>query len=63
MNDRYWKLGAFYVNPQDPSFLVERRFGVGWTLNFGNLWGIIALCGLLAVIMLVPILLVVLNAK
>ena len=56
MDDRYWKLGVFYVNPQDPSFLVERRFGVGWTINLGNGWSIVALCGLLAIVVLVPLL-------
>jgi uncharacterized membrane protein len=55
MDDRYWKLGGIYVNPQDPSLLVEKRFGVGWTLNFGNRWGVIALCALLVVVVLAPI--------
>jgi uncharacterized membrane protein len=35
-DDRYWKLGLFYVNKDDPSLMVEKRFGVGWTLNFGH---------------------------
>lgn len=35
-DDRYWKGGMFYVNKDDPSILVEKRFGVGWTLNFGR---------------------------
>ncbi len=63
MDDRYWKLGAFYVNPQDPSFLVERRFGIGWTLNFGNRVSVIALCVLLAVAVMVPVLLTVANLR
>jgi uncharacterized membrane protein len=56
MDDRYWKLGVIYINPEDPSILVERRFGVGWTLNLGNRWGVIALSMLLAVAILVPVL-------
>lgn len=38
--DRCWKLGQIYVNPNDPALVVEKRFGVGYTLNFGNraLW-------------------------
>lgn len=36
--DNCWKLGLFYYNPDDPSFLVEKRFGIGWTWNFGNRW-------------------------
>ena len=35
-DNRKWFLGIFYVNRDDPSFLVERRFGIGYTLNFGN---------------------------
>ena len=31
-----WALGLFYVNWDDPSFLVEQRFGLGYTFNFGN---------------------------
>ncbi|WP_419887823.1 DUF1648 domain-containing protein [Neobacillus niacini] len=34
--DSYWKGGLFYFNRNDPSIFVEKRFGVGWTLNFGN---------------------------
>jgi uncharacterized membrane protein len=37
--DHAWKLGVIYFNPSDPAFLVEKRFGLGWTLNFGNRWG------------------------
>jgi uncharacterized membrane protein len=36
--DRFWKLGLFYVNPSDPAVFVEKRFGLGYTLNFGNRW-------------------------
>ena len=35
-DDRYYKLGFAYVNPDDPSIWVPKRFGVGWTLNFGQ---------------------------
>ncbi|AKU90762.1 hypothetical protein AKJ08_1149 [Vulgatibacter incomptus] len=34
--DRYWKLGIFYVNPSDPAIFVEKRFGLGYTLNFAR---------------------------
>lgn len=34
--DRYWKGGLFYFNKNDPSIFVEKRFGVGWTLNMAN---------------------------
>lgn len=32
-DDRFWKLGSFYFNKNDPSLFVEKRFGVGWTIN------------------------------
>lgn len=35
-DNQRWILGVFYVNRDDPSLLVERRFGLGYTLNFGN---------------------------
>ncbi|MGI2327990.1 DUF1648 domain-containing protein [Planococcus sp. YIM B11945] len=35
-NDRYWKWGIFYINAADPSVMVEKRFGIGWTINLGN---------------------------
>ena len=35
-DDRYWKAGVIYVNRDDPAIMVGRRFGLGWTLNFGN---------------------------
>ncbi|MGH7993843.1 MAG: DUF5808 domain-containing protein [Limisphaerales bacterium] len=34
--DACWKLGLFYFNQEDPALFVEKRFGVGWTLNFAN---------------------------
>ncbi len=48
-DDRHWILGAIYVNRDDPAILVERRFGVGWTLNFGNPRGLLILLLILAV--------------
>ena len=50
-DNRYWVLGAFYVNRDDPSFLVEDRFGLGYTLNFGNWKAVVAFAGFLAAIL------------
>jgi uncharacterized membrane protein len=43
--DRYWKLGVFYFNPDDSAIFVEKRFGLGYSLNFGRpiTWFILAL--------------------
>jgi uncharacterized membrane protein len=34
--DECWKWGMFYYNPDDPALIVEKRFGIGWTLNFAH---------------------------
>jgi uncharacterized membrane protein len=34
--DKAWIFGVYYVNPHDPAMWVENRFGLGYTLNFGN---------------------------
>lgn len=41
-DDRYWKLGVFYANRDDPAIFVPKRFGVGWSLNWARpvAWGI-----------------------
>lgn len=34
--DRFWKLGMFYFNKNDPAVFIEKRFGVGWTCNWAR---------------------------
>lgn len=54
--DRYWRLGVFYFNRDDPAVIVEKRFGIGYTFNFARpaSWIFVLLIALGA---LVPILL------
>ena len=35
-DSKHWKLGVFYYNPNDPSESVERRNGMGSTINFAS---------------------------
>ena len=35
-DDKYWKLGIFYFNKNDPAIFLEKRFGVGWTNNWAH---------------------------
>ncbi len=35
-NDEFWKWGIMYNNPGDPAIWVEKRIGIGWTLNFAH---------------------------
>ena len=53
--DHYWKLGVFYFNPDDSAIFVEKRFGLGYSLNFARpiSWIIVAL---LLMAPLIPIL-------
>jgi uncharacterized membrane protein len=34
--DECWKLSSVYYNRADPALFVQRRIGVGYTLNFGQ---------------------------
>jgi len=51
-DDKYWRGGLFYINGEDHALLVPRRFGVGWTLNFGNPNAAMLLAGVVALIAL-----------
>lgn len=57
--EKYWKLGVFYYNPEDPSIFVEKRFGIGSTINLAR-WqswaciaGLILFCIFIGVIPLI----------
>ena len=41
----------FYVNRDDPSIMVEKRFGVGYTINFGNRWAVLLMATFLVLIL------------
>lgn len=49
-HDKHWKAGLFYWNPNDPAIFVEKRFGVGWSLNYGNPRSWLVLLALLVLI-------------
>jgi uncharacterized membrane protein len=48
-DDARWLGGLFYINPADPALFVEKRMGIGWALNFGNLWAWLLLAGMLVI--------------
>lgn len=43
--DEHWIIGQIYFNREDPTIFVEKRFGVGWTVNFARpiVWLLFAL--------------------
>ena len=56
--DKYWKLGLIYFNRNDPALFVEKRFGLGYTLNFGHLgaWAflVVLVAVFVAIALIVP---------
>lgn len=58
-DDRYWKLGQFYVNKNDPAIFIEKRFGVGWTNN----WAHPISWFLMIAVLLLPILIILLIVQ
>lgn len=50
-DDRYWR-GFLYYNPDDPDALVPKRYGIGWTINFGHPLGKLFALAILALILL-----------
>jgi len=55
--EEFWHAQIFYYNPGDPALLVEKRTGMGYTLNFGNVWSWLLMAALVAIIGTIPILL------
>ncbi|MEM0140213.1 MAG: DUF1648 domain-containing protein [Ferroplasma sp.] len=48
-DDKYWRAGVIYVNSNDNRILVPKRFGEGYTLNFGNKVSIILFSLIIAI--------------
>ena len=48
-DESYWIFGSLYNNPNDPSFMVEKRFGLGWTINIATPLGKIFIISLIIV--------------
>ncbi len=56
-DDKYWKLGIFYLNKKDPSLFVEKRFGIGWTINVGRPLAWILLLSIILISILIGVIL------
>lgn len=57
-DDQHWKWGMFYVNRDDPRLMVDKRVGIGITVNFGHPAGriiAIVLVLLVAATILIPL--------
>lgn len=49
-DDRHWWGGQVYIHRDDPAWIVPRRFGYGYTVNWGHPASCLALIGLLVVV-------------
>jgi uncharacterized membrane protein len=47
-DSRHWR-GPFYVNAEDTSIFVRNRYGIGWTVNFGQPVAWLVLLAIIAV--------------
>lgn len=61
--DDCWKAGMFYVNRDDPALMVEKRFGIGYTLNFGRPAAWVLTAFFIVFMAVVPLLAVLLSTK
>lgn len=50
-DNTHWVWGIFYVNKDDPSIMVEKRFGLGYTINFGNKAAVVMMATFLVLIL------------
>lgn len=52
-DDDKWLLGMIYFNRKVPNLMVEKRFGVGWGLNFGHPVSWLILLGIIVLFVVV----------
>ncbi|WP_239256982.1 DUF1648 domain-containing protein [Listeria ilorinensis] len=55
-DDQYWKLGIFYVNRHDPALFIEKRFGIGWTINMARPLAWVIFIGVIGAAILISVL-------
>lgn len=55
-NDRFYKWGVFYYNPNDPAVLVDRRMGIGVDFNYAR-WQAKVFLFFMAALCIVPLVL------
>ena len=50
-DNAHWICGVLYINREDPSMIIENRFGIGYTMNYGN-WRSVAFSFVFATLLL-----------
>lgn len=51
-DDNKWIFGFIYFNPSDSSLFVEKRHGIGYTINFGKPTSVFFIVGIILIIIL-----------
>ncbi len=51
-SSEYYKLGFLYFNTQNSKLFVPKRFGLGWTINFGRIEAWIIILALICFIII-----------
>jgi uncharacterized membrane protein len=54
-DDAKWVLGLYYYNPSDPALFVEKRVGIGYTVNFAKPAAWVFTIGILAAVVAILI--------
>ncbi|MGC9248309.1 DUF1648 domain-containing protein [Listeria ivanovii] len=54
-DEAFWKAGIFYFNRNDPALFVEKRFGIGWTINAARPVAWLSFLFIIAVIVLISL--------
>ncbi len=57
-DDKYWIAGSIYFNRDDKSLVIQKRFGIGWTFNFANVFAWVIFAGIVLAAV-IPIMLVI----
>ena len=53
--DARWIGGLLYYNRTDPAVFVEKRMGIGWTVNFGNPWVWVSVVAVTVIVVAAPL--------
>jgi uncharacterized membrane protein len=53
--DAAWKLGQLYFNREDPSLFVEKRVGIGYTMNFAHPAAYVLVVGIVLLVVVILI--------
>jgi hypothetical protein len=62
-NEKYWILGSLYYNPSDRKVLVEKRVGIGMTMNMATIPGKLMGIFTALVFLLMPLLCVLIGVE